>query len=71
MLGFYLYFLFLPPLHTIGFVSNLLLLLWYLPFNFMERPIHFHFTTSVSPGSEKEPGNSAQIDVFVLTFFIF
>jgi hypothetical protein len=63
-LGFTFSFYCLPSLvsaycHT-GSVLNLFLLLTYLPFHFRERPIHFHFTTSVLRGSEKGPGNSSR-----------
>ena len=53
-LGFTFAFHCVPSLHGIGSVLNLFLLLPYLPFHFRERPIHFHFTTSILPGSEKD-----------------
>ena len=51
-----------PSLHGIGSVLNLFLLLPYLPFYFRERPIHFHFTTSVIRLTRKwkGSGNSGQ-----------
>ena len=61
-LGFTFAFHCVPSLHAIGSVLNLFLLLPYLPFYFRERPIHFHFTTSVIRLTRKwkGSGNSGQ-----------
>lgn len=60
--GFTFAFHCLPSLHT-GSILNLPLLLPYLAFYFRKRLIHFHYTTSVLPGSEKYiSGNSTQTE---------